>query len=91
MASRDCSHSFKNFTAKKKEKRKKHTHTHAHTQENNTEWAAGGEESHLKYLVFGDMDSSLACIKILDYWYWKIVDYRIQVTFGNINKTFYIT
>lgn len=32
------------------------------------------------------MDSSLAYIKILDYWYWKVVDYRIQVTFGNIKE-----
>ena len=47
-----------------------------------------GEETYLKYFDFGDMDSSLAYIKILDYWYWKVVDYRIQVTFGNIKKLF---
>lgn len=40
----------------------------------------------MEYFDFGDMDSSLAYIKILDYWYWKVVDYRIQVTFGNIKK-----
>ena len=34
------------------------------------------------------MDSSLAYIKILDYWYWKVVDNRFQVTFGNIKKNF---
>lgn len=38
------------------------------------------------------MDSSLAYINILDYWYWKVVDYRIQVTFGNIkNFLYYLT
>jgi len=47
-----------------------------------------GEETYMKYFDFGDMDSSLAYIKILDYWYWKVVDYRIQVTFGNIKKLF---
>lgn len=51
-----------------------------------------GEETYLKYFDFGDMDSSLAYIKILDYWYWKVVDYRIQVTFGNIeNFLYYLT
>ena len=35
------------------------------------------------------MDSSLAYIKILDYWYWKVVDNRIQVTFGNIEIFLY--
>lgn len=47
-----------------------------------------GEKPYQKYFHFGDMDSSLAYIKILDYWYWKVVDYRIQVTFGNIKKLF---
>lgn len=28
---------------------------------------------------FGDMDP-------IEYWYWKVVDYRIQVTFGNMEK-----
>ena len=50
--------------------------------------AATGAETYMKYVDFGDMDSSLAYIKILDYWYWKVVDYRIQVTFGNIKKLF---
>lgn len=52
---------------------------------------AVGAETYLKYFDYGDMDSSLAYIKILEYWYWKVVDYRIQVTFGNNKKkAFYI-
>lgn len=85
MASRDCSHSFKNFTAKKEDDDEDEEEEEEKLQ--NIQTTVGGR-TYLNYFDFGDMDSSLAYIEILDYWYWKVVDYRIQVTFGKIKKLF---